>query len=197
MRSIACAPWCAKSAATASRLPPPSSAPPAPTGGWRATTPPGIPARCCSACPAALSTCAPATLLPPDPKHMINMSTASRLAAPDTPRPLWLNFLNEATRGDEELQRFLQQRAGYWLTGDTSREDFDFLYGPGGNGKGVFLKTITSIMGAYAATAPIGMFLAAKHEQHPTDWRGWPMRAWWSLPKPRKAAPGPPPRSRR
>ena len=109
------------------------------------------------------------TLLPPDPSQMINMTTASRLAVPDTPCPLWLNFLNEATRGDQSLQRFLQQRAGYWLTGDTSREDFDFFHGPGGNGKGVFLKTVASIMGGYAATAPIGMFLAAKHEQHPTE----------------------------
>ncbi|WP_349628898.1 phage/plasmid primase, P4 family [Bradyrhizobium sp. AUGA SZCCT0177] len=109
------------------------------------------------------------TLLPPKPAQMINMATGSRLAAPGTPCPLWMNFLHDATRGDESLQRFLQQRAGYWLTGDTSREDFDFFHGPGGNGKGVFLKTITSIMGNYAASAPIGMFLATKHDAHPTE----------------------------
>ena len=108
-------------------------------------------------------------LLPPDPTQMINMTAGSRLAAPDTPCPLWMDFLHGATRGDTDLQRFLQQRAGYWLTGDVSREDFDFFHGPGGNGKGVFLKTITAIMGDYAAAAPVEMFLAAKHEQHPTE----------------------------
>jgi putative DNA primase/helicase len=78
-------------------------------------------------------------LLPSDPHRMINLATAVRPAPPGTPHPLWSRFLDEATQGDAELQRFLAQRAGYWLTGDVSQESFDFLYGPGGNGKGVFL----------------------------------------------------------
>jgi len=87
-----------------------------------------------------------ANLRSPDPSDMINMSTSVRPALQGTPHPLWTDFLEQATSGDTELQHYLRQRAGYWLTGDTSREDFDFFYGPGGNGKGVFLRTITSIM---------------------------------------------------
>ena len=90
-------------------------------------------------------------LLAPDASYMINFSTSVRPAPQGAPHPLWSQFLDEATRDDEDLQRTCKQRAGYWLTGDTSLEDFDFFHGPGGNGKGVFLKTITAIMGDYAA----------------------------------------------
>ena len=67
-----------------------------------------------------------------------------RPAPQGTPHPLWTDFLEQATSGDKELQRYLKQRAGYWLTGRTHREDFDFFWGPGGSGKGTFLRTISS-----------------------------------------------------
>ena len=102
----------------------------------------------------------------PDAAYMINLATTVRPAPPGTSHPLWTSFLDEATSGDKELQRYLRQRAGYWLTGDTSREDFDFIYGPGGAGKGTFLRTISAIMGDYAMAAPISQFMASKHEAH-------------------------------
>jgi hypothetical protein len=41
---------------------------------------------------------------------------------PDTPDcPLWLNFLREATGGDHDLIRFLQQWCGYSLTAESRR----------------------------------------------------------------------------
>ena len=105
-------------------------------------------------------------LLAPDAAYMVNLSAGVRPAPQGAPHPLWSQFLQEATCGDAELQRYLKQRAGYWLTGDTSREDFDFFYGPGGNGKGVFLKTIASIMGDYALVAPISQFMVSRHDEH-------------------------------
>jgi putative DNA primase/helicase len=105
----------------------------------------------------------------PDPQRMINMSTTVTPAPPGTEHPIWTRFLDEVTNKDRELQRYLQQRAGYWLTADTSRENFNFLHGPGENGKGTFLKTIGAIVGDYHVVAPIGMFLASKHEGHPTE----------------------------
>ena len=80
--------------------------------------------------------------------------------------PIWDRFLAEAAGNDAELVRYLQQRAGYWLTGDTSREDFDFVFGPGGAGKGTFLRTISTVMGGYALNAPIAQFMASKNEGH-------------------------------
>jgi putative DNA primase/helicase len=105
-------------------------------------------------------------LLAPDAAYMINLSTSVRPAPLGTPHPLWSQFLTEATCDDVELQRYLRQRAGYWLTGDTSLEDFDFFYGPGGNGKGVFLKTIAAIMDDYALVAPISQFMVSRHDAH-------------------------------
>ena len=105
-------------------------------------------------------------LLAPDAAYMVNLSAGVRPAPQGAPHPLWSQFLKEATCNDAELQRYLKQRAGYWLTGDTSLEDFDFFYGPGGNGKGVFLKTIASIMGDYALVAPISQFMVSRHDEH-------------------------------
>ena len=54
-----------------------------------------------------------------------------------------MNFLDEATGGDKDLIRFLQQFSGYCLTGITREHKLVFVYGPGGNGKAVFLNTVT------------------------------------------------------
>jgi len=83
--------------------------------------------------------------------------------------PTWLQFLREATGGDDGLIRFLQQWFGYCLTGHTYEHALVFLYGPGGNGKGVLLGTIASVMGSYAATAALDTFTATRGERHPTD----------------------------
>jgi putative DNA primase/helicase len=83
--------------------------------------------------------------------------------------PTWLRFLDEATDGDKALVRFLQQWCGYSLTGDTCEHALVFVYGPGGNGKTVFLNTTSGLAGAYATTAPMDTFAAAKGDRHPTD----------------------------
>jgi len=83
--------------------------------------------------------------------------------------PLWRKFLDEATQGDVTLQRFMQQIAGYSLTGDICEHALFFVYGPGGNGKSVFLNTISNIMGEYAKTAPMETFTKSFGERHPND----------------------------
>jgi len=62
----------------------------------------------------------------------------------DPPRdscPLWLTFLNQVLP-DEELQNYMQRVSGYCLTGSTKEHALFFLYGTGGNGKGVFVNTV-------------------------------------------------------
>jgi len=83
--------------------------------------------------------------------------------------PLWRRFLDEATQGDAALQRFMMQVSGYALTGDISEHALFFIYGPGGNGKSVFLNTLTNILGDYAATAAMDTFTASQGDRHPTD----------------------------
>lgn len=104
----------------------------------------------------------------PDPANGITKRTAVAPAArADCPR--WLAFLEEATGGDAEMIRFLQQWCGYSLTGDTREHALVFVYGPGGNGKSVFLNTVTDILGDYAATAAMDTFTASKQEKHAAD----------------------------
>ena len=103
----------------------------------------------------------------PERNFFVTKST-SVAPAPGAPAA-WLAFLDEATGGDTEFQRYLKQICGYCLTGDTSEHALFFIYGPGGNGKSVFLNTITAIMGSYAITAPVDIFLSGKVDRHPTE----------------------------
>jgi P4 family phage/plasmid primase-like protien len=58
---------------------------------------------------------------------------------------------------------------GYCLTGSIDEHALFFLYGTGGNGKGVFLNTMTAILGDYAKVAPADMFTVTQNKRHPTD----------------------------
>lgn len=83
--------------------------------------------------------------------------------------PRWLQFLDETTGGDAELIRFLQQWCGYSLTGKTSEHALVFVYGPGGNGKSVFLNIVMAILKDYATTSAMDTFTASSSDKHPTD----------------------------
>jgi putative DNA primase/helicase len=83
--------------------------------------------------------------------------------------PLWLKFIYEATGGDLEFIRFLQQWCGYCLTGVTREQALVFVHGPGGNGKSVFLSTMRRIFGDYVRNAAMDTFASSKNEKHPTD----------------------------
>lgn len=64
--------------------------------------------------------------------------------------PHWETFLDDVTRSDTDLQRFLQLWAGYCLTGDTSEQCFSVLFGTGANGKSVFIDVLRTLLGDYA-----------------------------------------------
>ena len=81
----------------------------------------------------------------------------------------WQEFLHEATDGDAEMQTYLQRIAGYCLTGVTREHALFFIYGPGGNGKSVFLNMLVYILGEYAKSAPMDTFTSAKFSAHPTE----------------------------
>jgi putative DNA primase/helicase len=83
--------------------------------------------------------------------------------------PQWMAFLERVTGGNVELQRFLARMAGYCLTGITKEHAMFFVFGTGGNGKGVFLNTMTHILGDYAKVASVDTFTASNNDRHPTD----------------------------
>lgn len=101
------------------------------------------------------------------PQDYITKQTA---IAPESGEPtLWLKFLDESLGGNADTIRFLQQWCGYCLTGLTSEHALFFIYGPGGNGKSVFLNTLAAILNDYAVTAAMETFTASKNDRHSTE----------------------------
>jgi putative DNA primase/helicase len=82
---------------------------------------------------------------------------------------MFLEFFQRVTGGNEKLQDFLQRACGYCLTGLTIEDSLFFLHGLGANGKGVFLRTVSGILGDYHKTASMDMFTVTHSERHPTD----------------------------
>lgn len=59
----------------------------------------------------------------------------------------WETFLEEATKGDKELQDWLQRAVGYTLTGLNNQDVAFLIYGPPGSGKNTFIETIYEALG--------------------------------------------------
>jgi putative DNA primase/helicase len=97
---------------------------------------------------------------------------ASATLVPGSACPTWLRFLEQVTGGDAELQSYLQRVFGYCLTGATSEHALFFLYGTGANGKSVFVNTLFTLLGDYAANAPMDTFMETRGDRHPTDLAG-------------------------
>ena len=108
---------------------------------------------------------------------------------PDADAPIWRGFLNRVLAGDEELADFLQRAVGYSLTGDTSEQCFFLLYGTGANGKTVFLRTISKLVGDYANQADFASFLARRGEGPRNDIADLKGARFVAPSRPRKAAP--------
>lgn len=90
--------------------------------------------------------------------------------APEQGEPaLWLSILDKCHMGNAEIISYLQRFAGYSCTGETGEHALAFLYGTGRNGKGVFLETISRILGDYARTASIQTFLEQRNPAHSTE----------------------------
>lgn len=107
-------------------------------------------------------------LLPARPDMFITKVTA--VAPADTADcPRWRQFLDEATDGDAEMIRFLRAWFGYSLTGVTREHVLVFVYGPGGNGKSVWLSVLMGILADYARTASMDVFVASRSDRHPTE----------------------------
>lgn len=101
-------------------------------------------------------------------KYYLTKITAAPVGPAGVQPARWLRFLEEATQGDFELMLWLQRALGYSLCGDLSESTFFFLYGPGGNGKGVLLNTVYDLLGSYATIADRSVFISTRHSEHAT-----------------------------
>ena len=103
---------------------------------------------------------------PSDPIAYMTKATA---AAPGGDCPRWRQFLREVTDDDIALADFLQRMAGYTLSGSIREHALFFLWGTGGNGKGVYLNTLHAVLGDYSVVSSMETFTASHSERHPTD----------------------------
>ena len=106
------------------------------------------------------------------PHDRADRMTRITTATPRGDSPRWRAFLADVTGGDGELQKYLQRMVGYCLTGSIEEHALFFLYGTGANGKSVFANAIGTILGDYAATAPMDTFVETRTDRHPTDLAG-------------------------
>lgn len=103
-----------------------------------------------------------------DPDAMMaKITTVGPRSSTECPR--WDRFLAETTGGDPKLIAYLQRLCGYCLTGSTREQAIVFVYGPGGNGKSVFLNTLLHILGDYGKQAAMSVFLSNGRSEHPTE----------------------------
>lgn len=72
------------------------------------------------------------------------------------------SFLESVTNGDEDLQSYLQQIAGYSLSGHTHQQEFYVVYGPTASGKSIFLEALKFAWGDYAATLDVNSLVLRK-----------------------------------
>lgn len=63
---------------------------------------------------------------------------------------------------DEETRRAILRYLGYCLTGDVREEKFLMIHGRGGNGKGVTLLTLRTLLGDYCCELPVDTVLEDK-----------------------------------
>ncbi|NEH44916.1 hypothetical protein GR215_24015 [Rhizobium leguminosarum] len=82
--------------------------------------------------------------------------------------PTWLRFLRTTTGGDSAMISYLKRVVGYSLTGISAEHAVFVLHGHGGNGKGVFMSTIGSLLASYATTAATETFVNTRNSQHLT-----------------------------
>lgn len=82
---------------------------------------------------------------------------------PDAQCPRWEQFIDEITLGDRELGYYLQQIAGYTLTGFTKHQCMWIFHGYGSNGKSTFCETLGALLGDYAGPIPQSLLISSKN----------------------------------
>jgi len=83
--------------------------------------------------------------------------------------PTWHAFLTSVLGGNHDMAAFLQRVAGYSATGSVREQCLFFLHGSGSNGKSTLLRTLQTVLGAYAMQAKSELLLAKKDTDHPTE----------------------------
>jgi len=88
---------------------------------------------------------------------------------PNADCPTWKQFIREIMNYNTELIHFIQNAAGWAITGDTSEQTMFILFGTGANGKSTFLNTIMNLLGDYSVATPTETFMKKTGDQISND----------------------------
>jgi len=99
---------------------------------------------------------------PHDPDDLITRLAPVRYD-PDAEAPRFRQFLEELFAGDAEVIRFVQNFAGYTLTGDTRERILAMLWGLGKNGKSTLVELLHAVLGDYAQNTDVETLLIKRH----------------------------------
>lgn len=103
-------------------------------------------------------------LLPHDKKYKLSKITRAAYRPELIGRPsLWTQAV-ESMMPDKQEREYLQMWAGYALVGEAIEEKILFLYGEGGTGKSTFTETLAYMLGDYAGTVDIELFLSSRND---------------------------------
>lgn len=109
-------------------------------------------------------------LLEHTPGHWLTQVAPTRWSYTAT-CPRWTAFVDWMCCGDAGLATYLQEWAGYCLTGTVGLQCMAILHGSqGANGKSTFADVLMRVLGPdYAAPAPPGFFMRRHGDEHPTS----------------------------
>lgn len=82
---------------------------------------------------------------------------------PEAECPRWMAFLGTAFQNNQTLADYVQEIAGYCLTGEAGEQCWFFLHGPGANGKTTFTEVLRLLLGEYASEVRMETFLFNKN----------------------------------
>ena len=94
--------------------------------------------------------------------------TKSMAARPGNTSSLWLDVIRDLTGGDKDYANGLQLWTADAMLPGNSQHKAHILYGDGGTGKSVFLKTIQAALGDYAGSARASVFINEGRD-HPAE----------------------------
>ena len=100
-------------------------------------------------------------LLPHQPDHFIT-KMAPVTYDQDATCPVFDQFIQKITKGEQEKIFFIQRSFGYAFTGSTREECLFILYGRGANGKSTLIEMFRELIGDYALNNPSDSFLSGK-----------------------------------
>lgn len=93
------------------------------------------------------------------------LKTAAVTYNPEAKCPVYDQFINQITQGDQELITYIDKIFGHTLTGDCSEEVFFILYGKGQNGKSKLIEVISALLGDYGHKAESKTILKNQSEK--------------------------------